>query len=60
MSTFDEASKILRTIPKEFNEDYLFILIDEMPIKEEEYKQFIEKQQIAIINTKIHEHQLIY
>ena len=38
MSTFDEALKILKTVPSEFNEDYFFILVDEMPIKEEEYR----------------------
>lgn len=38
MSTFNDALNILKTVPKEFNEDYFFILVDEMPIKEEIYR----------------------
>lgn len=36
MSPFDEAIKILKTHPPDLNEDYFFIMTDEIPIKEEE------------------------
>ena len=37
MSPFDDVLKILKTEPPEINEDYYFIMADEIPIKEEEY-----------------------
>lgn len=36
MSPFDEVVQILKNDPPEINEDYFFIMVDEIPIKEEE------------------------
>ena len=37
MSPIDEVISILKSNPPEINEDYFFIITDEIPIKEEEY-----------------------
>lgn len=42
MSTFNEVMGILLQNRPDIQEDYFFIMIDEIPVKDEEYKRFIE------------------
>ena len=42
MSAFNDVMDILLQKRPDIHEDYFFINIDEIPIKEEEYKRFIE------------------
>ena len=42
MSTFNEVMGILLQNRPDIQEDYFFIMIDEVPVKDEEYKRFIE------------------
>ena len=46
MSTFDEAVTLLTQMP-DVNEDFFFILIDQVKINQQEYVKFIEHQKIA-------------
>ena len=54
MSTFNEVMDILHNNRPDIHEDYFFIMIDEVPVKEDEYKRFIEQQKKALLNTQIH------
>ncbi|CAD8180454.1 unnamed protein product [Paramecium pentaurelia] len=55
MSNLDEVVRILTNWQPEINEDYFFIQIDEIPIKDDDYTKFLEQQKAAVLNTQIHQ-----
>ncbi|CAK74100.1 unnamed protein product (macronuclear) [Paramecium tetraurelia] len=55
MSNLDEVVRILTNWQPEVNEDYFFIQIDEIPIKDDDYTKFLEQQNAAVLNTQIHQ-----
>ncbi|CAD8171137.1 unnamed protein product [Paramecium pentaurelia] len=55
MSNLDEVVRILTNWQPDVNEDYFFIQIDEIPIKDDDYTKFLEQYKAAEINKQIHQ-----
>eukprot|EP00828_Plagiopyla_frontata_P046967 TRINITY_DN8548_c0_g1_i2.p1 TRINITY_DN8548_c0_g1~~TRINITY_DN8548_c0_g1_i2.p1 ORF type:complete len:219 (+),score=33.84 TRINITY_DN8548_c0_g1_i2:2-658(+) len=55
MATFDQAQKFLKKLPSDICEEYFFHLIDEIKISHQQFHYYLEQQNIAEINTQIHQ-----
>jgi len=59
MQTFDGAIKFLKKLPNDIDEDTLFDIIDRISVPWSAYQSVLESQQVAYINTQIHQALLV-
>ena len=55
MLTFDGAIKFLKELPTDIDEDLLFSLIERVKVSWKDYRDELESQKVAEINSKVHQ-----
>ena len=55
MLTFDGAIKFLKKLPTDIDDDLLFSLIERVKVSWKDYRDELESQKAAEINSKVHQ-----